>query len=134
MNISLLGKLIWNLLHDKDKLWVSVLPHKYLKNGNILNAKRSNGALYVWRSIVKAVGCLKERFQFEIHNGETSLWQQDYIGLGSLWEEVFYVHISDVNKQVKDLWVDGRWCLDGLVNMLPMEVKYHILSSFLSEF
>ena len=32
MNISLLGKLTWSLLHDPTKLWVQVLSHKYLRN------------------------------------------------------------------------------------------------------
>lgn len=32
MNIALFGKLVWSLLHERDKLWVQVLTHKYLKS------------------------------------------------------------------------------------------------------
>ena len=31
-NISLLGKLIWHLLNSPGKLWVQMLPNKYVKN------------------------------------------------------------------------------------------------------
>jgi hypothetical protein len=31
-NLALLGKLVWNMLHNKDKLWVKVLSHKYMGN------------------------------------------------------------------------------------------------------
>ena len=48
------------------------------------------------------------------------------MGLGPLGEKVFYIHIYDINKQVKHLWVDGRWSFDGIVTMLPVEVKDYI--------
>ena len=47
MNISLLGILIWHLLCDKHKFWVSILSHKYIKNRDILNVNHSRGASYV---------------------------------------------------------------------------------------
>ena len=125
MNISLLGILIWHLLCDKHKFWVSILSHKYIKNRDILNVNHSKGASYVWKSIVKALGYLKEGFHFAIRNGETPLWQYDWMGLGPLGE-VFYIHVSDINKQVKHLWVDGRWSFDGIVTMLLVEVKDYI--------
>lgn len=34
-NLPLLGKLVWSLLHEKNKLWVQVLIHKYVKHGSI---------------------------------------------------------------------------------------------------
>lgn len=55
---------------------------------NILNVEQSSGASYVCRSIVKAPGYLKEGLQFELHNGQTSVWQQNWIGLGPLKKRV----------------------------------------------
>lgn len=38
-NISLLGKLIWELIHNPEKLWVQVFRGKYLQEGNIFMRK-----------------------------------------------------------------------------------------------
>lgn len=38
-NTSLLGKLVWELLHPSNKLWVKALAHKYMGNKSIFNCK-----------------------------------------------------------------------------------------------
>ena len=62
VNIALLGKLVWSLLHEKDKLWVEVLSHKYLKEKSILESECSNSCSYVWRTIHKIAAILKDGF------------------------------------------------------------------------
>lgn len=34
-NNTLLGKLLWSMLHHKDKLWLQVLAHKYFGQNSI---------------------------------------------------------------------------------------------------
>jgi hypothetical protein len=58
-NIALLGKLVWNLLHDPHKLWVSVLSHKYIKGGDIWNIKGKENISLIWRSVLKALEALR---------------------------------------------------------------------------
>jgi len=41
-NLALLGKLVWNMLHIKDKLWVKVLSHKYTGNMFLWVNKKHN--------------------------------------------------------------------------------------------
>lgn len=36
-NTAILGKSVWTMLHQPEKLWVKVVSHKYLKQNNILN-------------------------------------------------------------------------------------------------
>nr|KYP38498.1 hypothetical protein KK1_040270 [Cajanus cajan] len=55
VNISLIGKLIWDLLHSPQKPWVKIQQAKYLHGESVLHAKKSNGASQVWNSIVKAL-------------------------------------------------------------------------------
>nr|KYP54574.1 Putative ribonuclease H protein At1g65750 family [Cajanus cajan] len=64
VNISLIGKLIWDLLHSPQKPWVKILQAKYLHGASVLQAKKGNGASQVWNSIVKASPiCDKASFQ-----------------------------------------------------------------------
>jgi len=71
-NIALLGKLIWNLLYDPQKLWVRVLSHKYIKGGDIWNIKAKGNISLIWRSILKALESLRQGFQFRIGDGSSS--------------------------------------------------------------
>nr|KYP31084.1 Putative ribonuclease H protein At1g65750 family [Cajanus cajan] len=47
-NTSLLGKLIWDLIHHPDKPWVSLLTHKYLHSSPLLNYVIPPGDSHVW--------------------------------------------------------------------------------------
>lgn len=53
MNISLLGKLIWTLAHQREKLWVQILVAKDLNYGSIFSTKECRNASYVWQDIIK---------------------------------------------------------------------------------
>ena len=59
VNLVLLGKLIWNLLHDRGKLWVEILSHKYLRNSSVLDGVYSSSCSPIWSAICKAAGILK---------------------------------------------------------------------------
>lgn len=45
-NVSLLGKLVWHMLHQPGKLWVDVLYHKYLRNGSLFSCAAKQGDSY----------------------------------------------------------------------------------------
>lgn len=57
-NTALLGKLVWNLIHEHEKLWVRVLLAKYSPIGNVLCQSNTSGASFTWRSIMKVVSAL----------------------------------------------------------------------------
>lgn len=51
-NTVWLGKLVWDMHRKPTKLWVSVLPHKYLKNEQFLDSHHRNDSP-IWTSISK---------------------------------------------------------------------------------
>ncbi|KAI5397975.1 hypothetical protein KIW84_063693 [Lathyrus oleraceus] len=53
--VSILGKYVWELLHNPDKLWVQLLSAKYNFVSDVLEANNYHGASYTWCSIAKAV-------------------------------------------------------------------------------
>ena len=44
-----------------------------------------------------------------------------------------FVHVSDVNKQVCDIWVNRAWCFDDVVTWLSNETKEQISSIHFSQ-
>jgi len=54
-NLALLGKLVWNMLHNKDKLWVKVLSQKYMGNTSLWMSKKHNKPSIIWRGIQHAI-------------------------------------------------------------------------------
>lgn len=65
-NTALLGKLVWNLMHNSNKLWVEVLAHKYLGKASILSCAPKQNASSTWRSIQKTAIILKDGFAFRL--------------------------------------------------------------------
>nr|KYP47469.1 Putative ribonuclease H protein At1g65750 family [Cajanus cajan] len=98
VNVSLIGKLIWDLIHSPHKPWVKFLQAKYLHRESVLHAKKSN----------------------------SSLWYEDWLGLGLICREVPYVHISDTDILVAQCWQQGVWNFDSLYTRLPMELANRI--------
>ena len=66
-NVSLIGKLIWKLLHENFRPWVSILQQKYIPNGNVLSCNEATGCSYVWHRILKTVKYLKDGWKFKIN-------------------------------------------------------------------
>lgn len=128
-NISLLGKLIWCMLHDTDKLWVQVLTHKYLGQNSIWCAPKATNASITWRGILKAMSALREGFGMRLNAGNSSLWYTDWRGTRAICNSLDYVHISDTRVHLRDVWDNGQWCLDQLYTPLPDHIKQEIINT-----
>ena len=83
-NISLLGKLVGNLVVSANKPWVHILRHKYLHNCSIFECNNANGASYVWRSILKELNEVRESWEFKLYDGSSLFWYDDWTGQGPL--------------------------------------------------
>ncbi|KAK7251105.1 hypothetical protein RIF29_34020 [Crotalaria pallida] len=119
-NISLLRKLIRNLIHDKQKLWVQILSHKYLGSASVLQARNRSGVSYTWRSICKVVTALKDGFRIRLGGGDVSFWYDKWIDEGPLYLHIPFVDIQDSLVTVRDIVEDGIWRLDKLVTMFQV--------------
>jgi len=74
-NTSLLGKLVWNLVQQNEKLWVSLLSSKYSSGPDFLfNASAHPNSSPIWSSIIRAKNVLKNGFIWREGSGNTSFW------------------------------------------------------------
>nr|KYP64300.1 Putative ribonuclease H protein At1g65750 family [Cajanus cajan] len=73
VNVSLLGKLVWDMLSAPQKPWVHLLSNLYLHGDSILCAQTRRGASPIWSSIIKALPSLREGFQPHLGSGASSL-------------------------------------------------------------
>nr|KYP70287.1 Putative ribonuclease H protein At1g65750 family [Cajanus cajan] len=122
VNVSLLGKLVWDMLSAPQKPWVNLLSSLYLHGESILCAQNKRGASPIWSSIMKALPSLREGFQPYLGSGASSLWYTDWSGNGLWCGKVPFVHIADTNKTVADCWVSGQWSFNALYTVLPTEL------------
>nr|KYP59849.1 Putative ribonuclease H protein At1g65750 family [Cajanus cajan] len=126
MNVALLGKLLWDFVENPTKPWVRLLSQKYLNGQSILCATKQRGSSQVWLSIVKAMGKLREGFQPCLADGQSSMWFDDWMGVGALGRLVQFVHISDLDRNVASFWEQGRWKFDSLSMVLPSEIATRV--------
>lgn len=122
MNTAMLGKLLWDLHANTNKLWVNLLVDKYMGNEAILRVKKLNGS-YIWNSIMKARDILRDGYEFRMGNGQSSLWYSSWTELGMLSKLVPYVDIHDTQLSKSDIYVNGAWNFNSLYTNLP----HHIL-------
>jgi hypothetical protein len=60
LNIAMLAKQGWRLIHNPDSLCSQILRAKYFLNGNIFQANATADILYTWRSILKGIDHVKK--------------------------------------------------------------------------
>lgn len=70
-NTALLGKLVWAIQTQPNKLWVQLMQQKYIKDTNFLIETYRPGS-YVWTSICKAKEVLKGGFKLWLGDGSSS--------------------------------------------------------------
>ncbi|KAL6555008.1 hypothetical protein OROGR_006266 [Orobanche gracilis] len=121
-NIALLGKLIWKMIHDADCIWVRLLKGLYLRDADFLKYEIKGNVSYLWRSIIKARDALRECFSFMLQDGNSSFWYDDWSGLGVFCDSVPFVHVSDTELQVKDVWRNG-WDWNHVWTFIHVEIR-----------
>ena len=126
VNISLLGKLVWQLFHCQDKPWVALLRAKYLRNEGVLDGPVPCNASHVWKSISKAFGALKDAFSWCVGSLDQSFWFDNWSIEGPIAQDVPFVHISDSDLTIRDVWKDGQWNLHDIFSIIPEDVKQRL--------
>lgn len=71
-NTAMLGKLVWDMQHDTNKLWVQLVKAKYYQSSMFLFAKPKTGS-HTWNSISKAKLALQEGYSFKLGDGNTPI-------------------------------------------------------------
>lgn len=124
-NTALLGKLVWELHQNPNKLWVSMLLSKYVPNGNFLDYPTKTGSA-VWNSVRKAKAVLRAGYTYRIGNGQSLFWYTSWTHFGPLCDHVFAVDIQDTNLQIKHLFFNNQWHWNILRTSLPDFIKQAI--------
>ena len=125
-NLALLDKLVWNMLHNKYKLWVKILSRKYIGNTSLWMNKKYNTPSITWCGIQHAITNFVAGYSFCVGSRGSSIWNIDWTQLGPLYQLVPFVNISDSVMCLKDVWNDGRWNLQGLATMTPTNIVHYI--------
>ena len=125
-NLALLDKLVWNMLYNKDKLWMTVLSHKYMVNMSLWMNKKHNKPSITLRGVQHAITNFAAVYSFHVDSGDSLFWNIDWTQLGSLCQLVSFVNINDSVMCLKDVLDDGRWNLQGLVTMISADILHYI--------
>ncbi|KAJ1375902.1 hypothetical protein SESBI_50507 [Sesbania bispinosa] len=78
--------------------------------------------------MVKAKQVLKQGFRMDFNCGNTSIWYSGWTSLGPLCNLLPFVHISDTQRCVKDLWNAGGWDFSLLYTLILEAIQTHICS------
>lgn len=105
-NTALLGKLVWETNHTKNKLWTQLLSNKYVKEAGFMDGNTTKGSV-VWNSIAKAKSVCKDGYRVRVSDGFSSFWYDLWSSLGHLGSHVDYVNVQDINVLVRDVFKDG---------------------------
>ena len=102
-NLPLFGKSMWNLLHNKDKLWVKVLSHKYMGNTSLWMNKKHNKLLITWCDIQHVFTNFVAGYCLRVGFADSSIWNIYWTQLNPLCQLVSFVNISDSIMCLKDV-------------------------------
>ena len=123
-NNSFLMKLAWNLINNKEALWVQVMRNKYgCPYDVILELRQLKIASNAWRGICHVWPTFKRNLIWRLGNGlSVSFWHDHWIpGVHNL-SAFALIDIDDDNLNVKVadfVRENGSWDLDKLLQVLP---------------
>nr|XP_025670055.1 uncharacterized protein LOC112769805 [Arachis hypogaea] len=126
VNTALLGKLVWQLFHGKNKLWVRIMLAKYVQGSLGLDLQCPTQSSSIWRNITKTASRLKHGYVWCIGSLTQSFWYHPWRPSGPLAPEIPFVHISDTGLSLGDVWSGRVWNLDHLYTVLPETLKLDI--------
>lgn len=125
-NTSLLGKLVWDLMHSSNKLWVQLLSNKYSPSAHILRATANSSCSSIWAAIIRAKSLLLDGFEWRHGSGNSSFWFTSWNSSGSLAPLVPYIDIHDLQLTIKDVISSPAPHTNILYTTLPPDIANHI--------
>ncbi|KAF5176850.1 hypothetical protein FRX31_033562 [Thalictrum thalictroides] len=113
---------LWNIISDKQTLWVQWGKLNLTRERNIWKIKTPPDCSWSWRSILKernkattiAIHCIGD-------GQRTKFWLDPWLGTGTLQDQFLEVHDSLCNKNVRvaSMITNGRWTF-------PKHIRVHI--------
>ncbi|KAL5157911.1 hypothetical protein HKD37_15G042496 [Glycine soja] len=106
-DVVLLGKLIWDLCHNPNKLWVQLVSAKYpwVQFEDLFLYK----SLYTMTSLTYVFEVIKDGFQLKIGRGDSSFWYDSWMRDSSLASKVDFVNVN-----IRDVYTTDGWDFSNL--------------------
>ena len=124
-NTCFLGKLVWDMIQSKNKLWVNLLSNKYTGGPNILHANAHTNCSPSWSSIIRAKDTLKSGYSWRAGSG-SSFWFRNWSPHGFLGTSVPVIDIHDLHHSVKDVFSNNGPHTRALYTILPPAIEDYI--------
>ncbi|XP_070049029.1 uncharacterized protein [Nicotiana tomentosiformis] len=123
---ALFAKLWWTY-GTKDTLWSTFLWNKYCKKINEMLVPWRNGS-QVWKKMTQMREELEYQVWWQLKNGSSYFWYDNWTGLGTLYHTSGTGHWCDESiKYVDEVMENGTWNEVLLRELLPEEIAEHIL-------
>ncbi|KAJ0855829.1 putative RNA-directed DNA polymerase transcription factor bZIP family [Helianthus annuus] len=115
-NIALMSKHIWNVLSDKDTMWIKWVKEYKLCGKSIWEVSESRCDSWSWKQVLQHRSLFREKFCAIIGNGEkVRVWQDLWHEKGILANLISRRDIKatgyDVNTKVAEVYDGVRWRL-----------------------
>lgn len=115
----MLGKYVWELHNNLDKLWVQLLSSRYNSITCILEVNNYHGTSYTWCSIAKAVEALKSCFVTIVGRENISIWYDKWLPNGGICDIVPSIDEHDTYLHIIDVCNCGTWNFDIISTHFP---------------
>lgn len=123
-NNALLAKLAWQLVTNANKLWVTVIKEKYIKDRNFFTAPVPPDASWSWRNIVKGQSTIELGATWRVGNGRSfNFWSDWWVRDKPLGVELdIGIPNARTNATVSDFIVSNlTWNFHKLQEFLPQD-------------
>ncbi|XP_015957787.1 uncharacterized protein LOC107481944 [Arachis duranensis] len=91
-----------------------------------MNILTSKDIPFTNKSISKAFGALKDAFSWCVGSLDQSFWFDNWSIEGPIAQDVPFVHISDSDLTIRDVWKDGQWNLRDIFSIILEAVKQRL--------
>jgi len=123
-NTSLLGKLVWSLVHNDDKLWVNLLSSNYSCGSDFLfNSSVHRNSSPIWSSIIRAKDVMKNGYTWRAGSCNSSFWYSNWSTHGILSSQVPFVDIHNIQLSVHDVITNDGHHTQRLYTSLPPDLE-----------
>lgn len=132
VNVCLLGKLVWDLIQENNKLWIHILSKKYSAGHNFFNAAVTSSSSPIWSSIIRARNTLISGYSWRAGSGSSSFWFSRWSEFGTLGSLVPIIDIHDTHLTVKDVMTTNGQRTQLLYTTLPPAVAEFVNNKTIS--
>ncbi|XP_070048978.1 uncharacterized protein [Nicotiana tomentosiformis] len=116
----------WNL-RTNHNLWSSFIISKYCIYKHPVAKTWRNRQSHAWKHLLEVKDQAEENILWNINNGDTNFWWDNWTGKGALAK----IHPSPARshrKRVSDYITQGTWNMTKLSEVLPVTMVNHILT------